>query len=448
MVPMRSSWKPKPYPWIVGNRDARVKGVRRALFVGVTYLLVSGSVSALAAPFDPIGRDWEGYAELVRILREEVGSPRVVVTGHLDWNQLGADDALLVAFPERPVDSDSAGAFVRAGGRLALLDDFGAGDDLLRTFDVERVPLPRQPALALRDNPAFAIAEPVAPQPLTDGVDRVVTNHATGFRQPLLAPVLSVRGADGGEVSLALAGISGRGRLLLIGDPSIAINSMLRFPGNLTFTRNVARYVVSGHDLGKLYVVVGRFAETGAFAGVGSAWWRDALRGLASLGRETPPSWFLYWLSFVVTVLILLWLLPRALRTYRPSAPRFTRPLSVAASGGLAGRAASLGAPQAYRGYAMLEWRGALREALAVRFGLPVEVSGAELVRRVRELRVVDREAVHALEQLLVRMAEIDTMIAAKQTHALEPIRDDEVVSAGELVQRVLAALDAHGRTA
>ena len=40
-------------------------------------------------------------------------------------------------------------------------------------------------------------------------------------------------------------------------------------------------------------------------------------------------------------------------------------------------------------------------------------------MRRVGRLGVVDAEAIRRIERLLLRMAEIDTMIAAKQTHAL-----------------------------
>ncbi len=65
-------------------------------------------------------------------------------------------------------------------------------------------------------------------------------------------------------------------------------------------------------------------------------------------------------------------------------------------------------------------------------------------MRRVGRLGVVDAEAIRRIERLLLRMAEIDTMIAAKQTHALEPIRDDEVIATGQLVQGLLAKVHRH----
>jgi hypothetical protein len=92
----------------------------------------------------------------------------------------------------------------------------------------------------------------------------------------------------------------------------------------------------------------------------------------------------------------------------------------------------------------MIEWRRAFVEDLTGYFGLPGDASSAEVVRRIARLGAVDAEAIRAIERLLLRMAEIDTMIAARQTHALEPIRDDEVLAAGRLVRQVLGLV--HGK--
>jgi len=437
---------------IVSNEGANVKWLRlvRAAACLAALLL---SASARATPFDPSGTDWEGYADFVRLVRSEAGSPRVVVAQRLDWESLQPGDALILVYPDHGIDTASAGAFVRAGGRLALIDDFGAGDGLLTSFDVQRVPLPAHPALALRDNPDLPIADPgVDDQLLTQGVDHVVTNHATGLRQPLLRTVLRVRAADGTEVPLALSGASGEGRLLAIGDPSIAMNSMLRYPGNRQLAKNVVSYLTEGRQGGRVYVIVGEFTEAGSFAGAGGGGraWLSALERMGeSLTREGLPAWVLYWLSFVVTILLMVWLLPRAARTYKGEPPRFTRPTPLEAQGGAAGHAAALGAKQAYRGHAMLEWRRALVEDLGAHLALPVDSSGAEVVKRLAKLGALDVEALRAVERLLLRMAEIDTMIAARKTHALERIGDDEVVAAGALVQRVLLVAHQHAeRTA
>ena len=444
------------YDEIVSNLGATVKWrgcVKRArgLVALVILSVMFIEVPAHGAPFDTSGQDWEGYSDFVRLLRDTLGGPRVIVTGKLDWSALTPADGLIIAYPEHGADTISAGGFVRAGGRIALLDDFGAGDDLLGSYEVQRVPLPARPEEALRDNPELAIAEPVTQdQPLTQGVDRVVTNHASGLAHTGLTTLLRVRGGSG-SVAVAISLSSGTGRLVAVGDPSIFMNSMLRYPGNRRFGRNIADYLMEGRTGGHLYVVVRSFVETGSFAGTASAEHElrsmlDRLKG--ALNRDGLPPWMMYWFSFIVAMLVLFWILPRTTRTYKSTAPRFTRPAPLSLQGGPAGHAAALGAGHAYRGHAVLEWRRALLEDLTAFFGLPVDAGSAEVVRRVARLGVVDADAIRALERLLLRMAEIDTMIAAKHTHALEPIRDEEVVATGKLVQTVLAAVHRQPGTA
>jgi len=434
-------------PRIVSNGSARVKWARAAIVAIWVVAALSGRV-ALAGPFDPSGGDWEGYGDFVHLLREELGTSHVIVTNLLDWGALRPGDTLLLVNPDQSPDSASAGAFVRAGGRLGLFDDFGASEDLLGSFNIQRVPLPAHPRLALRDNPDLAVADP-GPNAgaLTQGVEHVVTNHAIGLSQPLLTTVLLVRGRDEGDgVPLALTAASGEGHLFVIGDPSFAMNAMLRYPGNRELARNIAHYLSPGSPQarGHFYLLTRHFTETGSFAGETGPlhdWMGSFRRARAEIGRDGLPPWILYWLAFVVATAVLFWLVPRTTRTYRSAAPRFTRPTPREAHGGAAGHAAALGAKQAYRGHAMLEWRRALIEGLTAYFGLPDTTSSGEVLRRVGRLGVVDGEAIRRVERVLVRMAEIDTMIAAKQTHALEPIRDEEVVATGELFQRFLSAV-------
>jgi hypothetical protein len=302
----------------------------------------------------------------------------------------------------------------------------------------------------LRDNPDFAIAEPSdTSQPLMHGVERIVTNHATGLFDPRVTNVLTVRAKSGADVPLAVALSSGDGRMAAIGDPSIFMNSMLRYPGNRELAKNLASYLTQGPGESRVFVVIKNFAEVGSFGGERTpehALLATLQRLRGSVAREGLPTWVVYWLSFVATTFIVLWLVPRTVRTFRAAPPRFTRTTPMEKHGGAAGRAAALGAKQAYRGHAVLEWRRALVEDLTAFFGLSRDASNVELLRQLGGLGVVDAKAIRALERLLLRMAEIDTMIAARQTHALEPIRDEEVLAAGKLVTEVLARVHAqHG---
>jgi len=431
---------------IVSNDGARVKGTYIAhllLAAGVALAVVLATAVAQAAPFDLTGTDWEGCSDFVRLARSELGAARVIASSQVDWRALRPADALVILNPKRPVDFASAGAFVRAGGSLVLLDDFGAGDDLLLSFAIRRVPLPAHPLAALRNNPALAIAEPSAPDyPLTEHVDRVVTNHASGLELEGMRRVLEVRGAGGASVALALTAKFGKGRLLAIGDPSIVINSMLRYPGNRELARNIIREM-AGPSGGHLWVAEGGFTEAGSFAGADeetASLLSTFARATASLRHEGLPSWVVYWFALVMALTILVWLLPQAARMYRPESARFTRPTPLHAQGGTAGHAAVIGAKGSSRGLAMVEWKRAFEEEATWRLGLSRTPAADELLRRVRSAGWVDADGARVVGKLLLRMAEIETMFLSHQTEPLRRIRDEEVLEAAALIEQVLKA--------
>jgi hypothetical protein len=277
---------------------------------------------ARAAPFDPRGEDWEGLSQLVRLAQAELssnaaGAQRVVVTSKLDLRDLRRQDGLLIIHPERILDADELSAFMRAGGRIVLLDDYGTGDGLLARFGIRRVPLPGRPAEMLRGNPSLAIAEPASAHPAVRDVNRIVTNHGTGLDHPALSPVLVVRGEGEPDVLLAVAGAVGQGRLLAVGDASLGINAMMRYPGNRALCVALARYLTEddawGPRGGKLYVLVNDFDTVGTFGDdsrVGGAAGdvRRALEdALELLRHEGMPPLAAYLVALAVGLGVVIW---------------------------------------------------------------------------------------------------------------------------------------------
>src|SRR5690242_19682472 len=82
----------------------------------------------------------------------DLGGARIITTDHVDLSALRPEDSLLLLHPERSLDAASLRRFMKAGGRVVLLDDYGTGDGLLDHFGMERIPAPRHPADALRKN--------------------------------------------------------------------------------------------------------------------------------------------------------------------------------------------------------------------------------------------------------------------------------------------------------
>jgi hypothetical protein len=411
------------------------------------------SRSAAASPFDLTGTDWEGCAELVRMARAELGAARVVVTKQIDFHELRPGDGLLLLFPERSPDVDELSRFMRAGGRVVMLDDFGHGDSVLRHFGMERVPSPRRPAAFLRHNPQLALAEPASAHPVVSDVSRVVTNHPTGLSHPDLSPVLKIRGNGEPDVVVAVAGAVGQGRLLAVGDPSMVMNSMLRYAGNKAFARGLVRYAVDqyavdqGKHGGRLFIAAGGYEQRGTFGDESSAF-ADGARALRealeAARHDGLPTSVAYALACALGLALVVWVGARAGRLHKPITPRFVRKTPTVAQGGVAGHAAVLGAPQTSRVLAVLELKSALEEQLTARLGLPRPPGQTELLAEVSRRGLLDAEGVVVLRRVLLRMSNVETMVVFQRTGGtVQPIRDTEVVAMARTVKELLAAAEA-----
>jgi len=429
----------------------------RTSLLALTVALVAAAVClfarpAAAKPFDLGGRDWEGCADFVQLARTELGA-RAVPTSRVELGELTPEDALVLLHPDQPLDVASLGAFLRSGGRVILLDDFGHGDELLQYFSIQRVPLPSRPAEVLRHNAELPIAEPASHHVLTNGVGRVVLNHATGLANAELSPVLSVRGQGEPDVVVALAGLVLKGRLLAVGDASFVMNSMLRYPGNKLFAKNILGYAANADapsaTPGKVYILSGTFdlhGKVGESTSGGSDLMRNVNEALAGIAREGMPPFLAYFLSVVLGLGLVMWTGSRAGKVHAATTPRYTRVIPLAAQGGVAGHASVVGGARASRALALLELKSALEEELTILLGLERVPAADVLVAHVTGSHLLDAKAGHALRQLLLRMAKIETMILSPQTHALRKIRDREVLVTAAVVNRILAAARKNAR--
>src|SRR5688500_5142295 len=131
--------------FIIRQRSARVSGCRsrsrsRCYHPPVprrpTLAAIACAASlAIAAPaiaqddFAPSGGSWNSVSELIQFARDR-GVP-VEIPDRLDVGTLRPTDSLLILHPNEPIPSREITAFLRAGGRVLLADDFGAGDSLL-----------------------------------------------------------------------------------------------------------------------------------------------------------------------------------------------------------------------------------------------------------------------------------------------------------------------------
>ncbi len=400
-------------------------------------------VPAARAAYEGTSNDWDGLTDFVQLAKDEAGPGNVVVSGSLDYSALSPQDAVILLHPENTLDLESLSRFLREGGRVVLFDDFGTGDDLLTHFQIQRVPLPEHPALELRHNPTLAIAEPAEHQ-ASHGVTRVVLNHASGVQHKDLSPLLYVRGDDGSKVYVGLAGAVEKGHLLVVGDASVPINAMLRFPGNQTFSRNVLHYAytgvgdVAGH--GKIHIVSGAFEQVGTY---GEA--SDSALGklhvisdaLKSLKRDGLPPAIAYVLAGVMTLALGLWVWTRATRVHRASTPRYVKKIPLAAQGGVAGHAAVIAAKGTTRALAVLEIKTALEEELCAALELDRAPAPDELSQRARSAGLLSVESARTLRALLAYMGQVETLVLSRRAEAMKRVRDADVLRCSAEAQAI-----------
>lgn len=417
---------------------------RVALIVAITLI----SAISWASPLDTGSSDWDGLGDFIALAKQELGPTQIVVSHDLDYTQLKREDAVLLIHPEKTLDTDSLARFMRDGGRVVLLDDYGTGDELLKHFGIERTAAPRTPAQMLRHNPAFAIAVPASDpaHASVQGVQRVVTNHPTGVRKSSLTPVLAIPQDDGDQTLLALAGQVNQGRLLVVGDSSLVMNSMLKYPGNKAFARGLVHYATEDADWGarggRIYIVVGDFEQTGTYGeddedALGAKWraFVDVLRSFEQSGASPIVA-----LAFaaLVGLGVVLWVGSRAGKLHRPTTSRYVQPIPLAAQGGVAGHAAVIAAPGTSRVLALLEVKGALEEELAYLCGLEQTPGHQVLMRVVADKGLLSRDGLIELRALFLRLSAVETLVMSRRVQAMKGVRDAEVLVVARTVRRVM----------
>jgi hypothetical protein len=421
-----------------------LKPMRRVLVLSIAIMLCV--IREAAAAYEASSTDWDGLSELVQLAKDEAGAGNVVANEPLDYTTLTPQDAVILLHPETTLDLDSLSRFLREGGRVVLFDDFGTGDELLRHFQIERVPLPAHPALELRHNSALAIAEPAEHQTVQN-VSRVVLNHATGVEHRELSPLLFVRSMEGDKTYVGLAGAVEKGHLLVVSDASVPMNAMLRFPGNKTFTRNVIHYAFAGvgdvPSRGKIHIVSGAFEQLGTYGnGEGDYGKLHVLaEAFRSFKRDGLPSPAAYALAVVVALGLATWVWSRASRIHRATVPRYVRETPLAAQGGIAGHAALIASKPTTRALAVLEIKSALEEQLCAVLDLDRAPSPDEAVRRAKGQNLLSDESGRTLKALLAYMGEVETLVLSRRADAMRRVRDADVLRCARQAHDIAAEL-------
>ncbi len=216
-------------------------------------LLAPGAAHAGETDYLPDNVAWNGTSELADVARGL--QLRVELLDELDWAQLPPRATLLILYPRGELDPLELTAYLGRGGKVLLADDFGVAGPLLEKLGVRRQDASGLSAARYHDgnrNLPVATTGPAA-HTITTGVREIVTNHPAYFTSPL--PTLA--GFATGQ-QLLVAATVGEGSFVALADPSVLINGMLRFQGNLTLATNLLLHL-RPREGGVIYVLTGSF---------------------------------------------------------------------------------------------------------------------------------------------------------------------------------------------
>lgn len=212
----------------------------RALVVAAVLALssVAHAQAVDTDHYDPSSTTWKGMSSFVG-LAEGMGF-EVVPVSALEWDDISAGDVLVLVFPLQRVDPARLGAFVQAGGNVVIADDFGEGKDAMQGLGLLRAEVSTPRAKKYQNNQPWApIANARGEHPIAHDVGEVVTNHPASLSHVEGAEV--VVAFDEGAV--VVAGERGNGRFVAVSDPSIFINRMQQFRGNVQLAHNMLRWL-------------------------------------------------------------------------------------------------------------------------------------------------------------------------------------------------------------
>ncbi len=200
------------------------------------------TVPTFDAEYDPYSQAWNGMASFVG-LAEGMGFS-VDVRDSLEWDTLEARDILFLVFPLQRVDPAKLAAYVQAGGNVVIADDFGDGKEAMQALGLLRIEVEQARSSRFYEGRMYApIANARGDHPLAREVGDVVTNHPAVMTR--IEGATTIVGLD--EGAIVVAGERGFGKYVAVSDPSIFINRMLQFPGNVALTGNIFNWLDRGN---------------------------------------------------------------------------------------------------------------------------------------------------------------------------------------------------------
>lgn len=229
--------------------------------LAITLIVLAGTSSASLGVYNA---DWDGTAE-IRSAAESAGAEPTVVQNVSAYEAAPPEQTLAVVLSPSDAygrDGQAVRSFVRSGGTLLVAEDYGQhGNQLLDGVggDARINGTPLRDEQRAGPSPDFPRANPVTNHTYTDGVDGLMLNHGStidaGNATTLFASSefsyldTNRNGAlDEAETLRQRPVVTiesvGEGRVIVVSDPSVFLNSMLDRSDNAAFLQAL----VESHD--------------------------------------------------------------------------------------------------------------------------------------------------------------------------------------------------------
>jgi len=202
-----------------------------------------------SAPYSLFNTGWDGTSKFAKLAYEE-GKTVVPVFEPFDMARIGEKNGVLliigpnVSFTGAEVEQ--VRAFLMRGNTVFIADDFGTGDELLKSLKVP-VRISRHP---LRDffyakDDRLVVSVRIDDPILARNVSEIVTNEPAGIIPSkggaVYASKVAVVGPNQGMYPLMAEVEYGRGRIVVLSDPDVLAN--MQFRENEAFLRNLIEYL-------------------------------------------------------------------------------------------------------------------------------------------------------------------------------------------------------------
>lgn len=233
----------------------------RAWAIIAGALLLAAASPARAGDYDVDNTEWNGLG-MFTSLASGAGY-KVESSTSIDWAELQPDDVLVIVYPTNYLEPFKLAGFLQSGGRVILADDFGESKRALQELRIIREAAAGRIRAKYYNNRSFApIATPKSKgHPLANNVEELTTNEPAVYTS--VEGHTTVFGFEG-DMGLVVAGELGRGRFVAIADPSVLINRMLQFKGNMQFAINLLNYFRDDDKgAGRLVILHSGFTMTG-----------------------------------------------------------------------------------------------------------------------------------------------------------------------------------------